>query len=107
LADMSPEQLVSCIDFRCLTDAITPDEAMVMLRQLDPTKSAREAQMLTNGYPSYTTSAGWLGCSDEKLRRLCREAIAGEWSHLKISWPRPRRRHSPLHDHSRGDRLNA
>jgi len=84
LADMSPEQLVSCIDFRYLTDAITPNEAVVILRQLAPTKTAREAQMLATGYPAYTTSAGWLGYSDEKLRRLCREAIAGGWSHLKI-----------------------
>jgi L-fuconate dehydratase len=84
LADMSPEQLVSCIDFRYLTDAITPEEAVMKLRQLAPTKSAREAQMLATGYPAYTTSAGWLGYSDEKLRRLCREAVAGSWSHLKI-----------------------
>jgi L-fuconate dehydratase len=84
LADMSPEQLVSCVDFRYLTDAITPDEAVTMLRQLAPTKTTRETQMLAKGYPAYTTSAGWLGYSDEKLRRLCREAIAGGWSHLKI-----------------------
>jgi L-fuconate dehydratase len=84
LADMSPEQLVSCVDFRYLTDAITQDEAVLILRQLAPTKNAREAQMLATGYPAYTTSAGWLGYSDEKLRRLCREAVAGSWSHLKI-----------------------
>jgi len=84
LADMSPEQLVSCVDFRYLTDAITLDEAVLMLRELAPTKNAREAQMLATGYPAYTTSAGWLGYSDEKLRRLCREAIAAGWSHLKI-----------------------
>jgi L-fuconate dehydratase len=84
LADMSPGQLVSCVDFRYLTDAITPDEAVLMLRQLAPTKNAREAQMLATGYPAYTTSAGWLGYSDEKLRRFCREAVAGSWSHLKI-----------------------
>ena len=83
LAAMSPEQLVSCVDFRYLTDAITPDEAVLMLRQLAPTKNAREAQMLATGYPAYTTSAGWLGYSDEKLRRLCREAVVGNWSHSR------------------------
>jgi L-fuconate dehydratase len=84
LADMSPEQLASCADFRYLTDAITPDEVVLMLHQLAPTKTAGEAQMLATGYPAYATSAGRLGYSDEKLRRLCREAIAAGWSHLKI-----------------------
>ncbi len=84
LVDLTPEQLVRCIDFRYLTDAITPDEARELLQRLAPTKAAREAEMRERGYPAYTTSAGWLGYSDDKLRRLCREAIAQGWNHLKI-----------------------
>ncbi len=84
LADMTPEQLVACIDFRYLTDALTPQQACELLHELAPTKAAREQEMRAKGYPAYTTSAGWLGYSDEKLRRLCREALAQGWNHLKI-----------------------
>lgn len=84
LAEMSPEQLVSCIDFRYITDALTPDEAIQILRDKDATKPQRIEQLLRDGYPAYTTSAGWLGYSDEKLRRLCREALADGFTHLKI-----------------------
>ncbi len=84
LADMSPEQLVSCIDFRYITDALTAEEAYGILRKRARTKADRTAEILEKGYPAYTTSAGWLGYTDEKLRRLCREAVAGGWSHLKI-----------------------
>ena len=84
LADMSPETLVRCIDFRYITDALTPEEALAILRPLYATRAEREAEMLRCGYPAYTTSAGWLGYSDEKLRMLCREALAQGWSHFKI-----------------------
>ncbi|MDP9475822.1 MAG: L-fuconate dehydratase [Actinomycetota bacterium] len=84
LVDMSPEEVVRCVDFRYITDAITPEEALDLLRRNEPTKGEREAEMLREGFPAYTTSAGWLGYSDEKLRRLCREAIAEGWSHFKI-----------------------
>jgi L-fuconate dehydratase len=84
LADMSPEELVRCINFRYITDALTPDEALAILRANQPTKAAREAEMLRDGYPAYTTSAGWLGYSDEKIRHLCREALAQGWTHFKI-----------------------
>ena len=84
LVDLSPEEIVRCVDFRYITDAITPDEALEILRRNEGTKAAREAEMLEEGYPAYTTSAGWLGYSDEKLRRLCRESIAEGWSHFKI-----------------------
>ena len=84
LADMSPEQIVSCIDFRYITDALTLDEALQILRGKVSGRSARLEEMLQKGFPAYTTSAGWLGYSDEKLRRLCREAIAAGWSHFKI-----------------------
>ncbi|QIN80832.1 fuconate dehydratase [Rubrobacter marinus] len=84
LVDMSPEEIVRCVDFRYITDAITPEEALEILRRNEGTKAEREAEMLEEGFPAYTTSAGWLGYGDEKLRRLCREAIAEGWSHLKI-----------------------
>jgi L-fuconate dehydratase len=84
LVDMSPEELVRCIDFRYITDALTPDEALELLRRNQATRAEREAEMLRVGYPAYTTSAGWLGYSDEKMRRLCREAIAEGWTHFKI-----------------------
>ena len=84
LAEMTPEQLVSCIDFRYITDALTPDEALAILKANDGTKAGRIANLMRDGYPAYTTSAGWLGYSDEKLRRLCRESIAAGWSHFKM-----------------------
>jgi len=84
LADMSPEEVVRCIDFRYITDALSPDDALAILRKQAPTKTERIARLRTTGYPAYTTSAGWLGYSDEKLRRLCREAVSEGWTHFKI-----------------------
>lgn len=84
LADMTPEQIVACVDFRYITDALTRDEALDILRRNAATKPAREAEMREHGFPAYTTSAGWLGYSDEKLRDLCREALAQGWSHFKV-----------------------
>ena len=84
LADMTPEQIIACIDFRYITDALTPDEGLDILRRNAPTRAVREAEIRQEGYPAYTTSTGWLGYSDEKLRRLCREAIAAGWTHFKI-----------------------
>jgi L-fuconate dehydratase len=84
LVDMTPEQLVSCIDFRYISDALTPDEALGILEQMAPSRRAREAEMLRSGYPAYTTSAGWIGYSDEKVRALCREAVAAGWTHVKM-----------------------
>lgn len=84
LADMTPEQIVACVDFRYITDALTPDEGLEILRRNAPTRAIREAEIRRDGYPTYTTSTGWLGYSDEKVRRLCREAIASGWTHFKI-----------------------
>ncbi len=84
LLDMTPEQLVSTIDFRYITDALTPEEALEILRRNQPTRAAREAEMLEQGFPAYTTSAAWLGYTEEKLRHLCREAIAQGWTHFKM-----------------------
>jgi L-fuconate dehydratase len=81
---MTPEELVRCIDFRYITDAITPQEALSLLKEKAPTKPAREAEMRQGGYPAYTTSAGWLGYSDDKIRALCREALANGWTDFKI-----------------------
>ena len=84
LMDMTPEQLVSCIPFRHITDALTRKEAVEILSRNESTKHAREAEMLAEGYPAYTTSAGWLGYSDEKVRALVRERLAEGWSHFKM-----------------------
>ena len=84
LCDMSPAEVVRCIDFRYITDAITPEEATALLESRLHGKAERVQEMIHRGYPAYTTSAGWLGYSDDKLRRLCREAIAEGWNHLKI-----------------------
>lgn len=83
LADMNPEEIVRCIDFRYITDALTPDEALEILRRNEPTRAEREAEMLRDGFPAYTTSAGWLGYSDDKIRALCREAVDAGWTHFK------------------------
>ena len=84
LADMTAEQLVACIDFTYLTDAITPAEAVDMLKRQESGKEERIDYLLKNGYPAYTTSAGWLGYSEEKIRRLSREAKSEGWTHLKM-----------------------
>jgi L-fuconate dehydratase len=84
LSDMGPKELVSCVDFRYITDAITPEEALELLRENEATKADREAEMLRGGFPAYTTSAGWLGYPDEKVRRLSREAVRAGWGHVKI-----------------------
>ena len=72
------------MDFRYITDAITPNEALEILRSSEPTKPQREREMLEEGFPAYTTSAGWLGYPDEKIRRLCREAVTEGWNHVNI-----------------------
>ena len=84
LSDMTPEQLVSCIDFRYITDALTPCDAVEILERQQATRSEREALLLEHGYPAYTTSVGWFGYSDEQIRSLCREALADGWTHFKV-----------------------
>ena len=84
LTDLSPEALVAAIDFRYLADALTPDEALDLLRRRQGGRAEREAEMRRDGFPAYTTSAGWLGYPDEKVRRLCREAVAAGWTHIKM-----------------------
>ncbi|XP_030204702.1 mitochondrial enolase superfamily member 1 isoform X1 [Gadus morhua] len=84
LVDMSPEQLVSCIDFRYITDALTEQEALDLLRKAQTGKTEREEQMLKEGYPAYTTSCAWLGYSDQQLTQLCTDALASGWSRFKV-----------------------
>ncbi len=84
LADMTPEQIVACIDFRYITDALTPQDALEILKHNEPTRKTREAELRQNGYPGYNTSVGWLGYSDDQVTRLCRAAIAEGWSHFKV-----------------------
>ncbi len=84
LSTMSPEELVAVVDFRYLTDAITPDEALAILRAAEPGRAERTAQLLERGYPAYTTTPGWLGYSDAKLDRLCREAVADGYPQVKL-----------------------
>ena len=84
LADMTPEELVRCVDFTYITDAITPAEALKMLKEKESSKQERIAKLKQDGYPAYTTSAGWLGYSDDKMRRLCREAKEAGFDHMKI-----------------------
>jgi L-fuconate dehydratase len=84
LADLSPAEIVRCVPFRHITDALTPDEALAILERAAAGKSERERALLRTGYPAYTTSAGWLGYTDEKLQRLCREGLRDGWTHFKM-----------------------
>ncbi|GHB28318.1 L-fuconate dehydratase [Salinicola rhizosphaerae] len=83
LTDMTPEALVRCLDFRFVTDALTPEEAIGLLKRQQSGKAERESWLREHGYPGYTTSAGWLGYSEEKMRTLCREALADGWDQFK------------------------
>ncbi|WP_028923480.1 enolase C-terminal domain-like protein [Pseudonocardia acaciae] len=84
LADMTPREVVDLVDWRYLRDALTPERALELLERQRPSRAAREATLRAEGYPAYTTSAGWLGYSDEKLARLCREAVDGGWDSVKL-----------------------
>ena len=84
LADMTPEELVRCIDFTYITDVVTPKEALEIFKSKEDGKQERINDLIENGYPAYTTSAGWLGYPDEKMRRLCKEAKEDGFKHMKI-----------------------
>ena len=84
IAQMTPEQIVDTIDFRYISDALTPGEALALLRAAAPGRAARMETLLARGYPAYTTSPGWLGYSDEKLARLAQEAVAEGFRTIKI-----------------------
>jgi L-fuconate dehydratase len=84
LSDMTPREIVRCIDFTYITDVLTPDDALEILEKKAEDKSRRIEKLLNEGYPAYTTSAGWLGYSDEKIKKLCREAVAAGFNHVKM-----------------------
>jgi L-fuconate dehydratase len=84
LADLPPERLVACVDFRYIEDALTADEALELLRRQEAGKPEREAILLAEGFPAYTTSAGWLGYSEDSLPERAREALAAGFTHLKM-----------------------
>src|SRR6185437_3457749 len=84
LADMSPEQIVGAIDFRYISDTLSEAEALAILERGRHGQAERLALLNQQGYPAYTTSAGWFGFSDENIRRLCREGIAHGWTHFKL-----------------------
>jgi len=84
LAGMSPEQIVSAIDFRHITDALPPDRALDILRERAPGKAERVAALERDGHAAYTTSAGWLGYDDDKIRALARAAVADGWNAIKM-----------------------
>ncbi|WUJ71757.1 L-fuconate dehydratase [Kribbella soli] len=84
LSDLTPEQIVDLVDFRYLTDALTPEDALEILRQAKPGRAEREAVLRERGYPAYTTTPGWLGYDDAKLVRLCHEAVADGFTQIKL-----------------------
>ncbi|MGW3786697.1 enolase C-terminal domain-like protein [Micromonospora chokoriensis] len=84
LADLSPEQIVDLVDWRYLSDALTPDEALEILRAVEPGRGERLALLADRGYPAYTTSPGWLGYPDDKVVRLAREAVADGFTQIKL-----------------------
>lgn len=84
LARMTPEEIVSLVDFRYLSDALTPDEALQILRKIEHGKAERAETIAREGYPAYTTSPGWLGYSDEKLAGLARQALADGFDMIKL-----------------------
>ncbi len=90
VADMSPEEIVRIVDFRYLTDCLTPDEALAILRRAEHGKAARIADLEARGYPCYTTSAGWLGYADDKMRHLCHQARDQGFTHVKMKVGRNR-----------------
>ncbi|XUY26684.1 L-fuconate dehydratase [Agrobacterium sp. rho-8.1] len=84
VADMSAEQIADIVDYRYLTDVLTRDEALAILKKAEVGKAERVEILRQDGYACYTTSAGWLGYGDEKLRRLCQEAIDAGFNHVKM-----------------------
>ncbi|QLQ36531.1 enolase C-terminal domain-like protein [Micromonospora robiginosa] len=84
LADLTPEQIVAQVDFRYLRDALTEDEALALLRAGVPGRAERERLLREEGYPAYTTTPGWLGYDDDKLTRLCQEAVQDGYDLIKL-----------------------
>lgn len=83
LSSMSPERIISCVDFRYISDAITPGEALEILREGATSREKNTTLLLENGLPAYTTTPGWLGYADEKMLRLTSEAMASGFGFIK------------------------
>ncbi|WP_075217570.1 L-fuconate dehydratase [Mongoliimonas terrestris] len=90
IADMSPEEIVGLIDFRYLSNMLTRDDALGIITRAKAGEPARRTRLMAEGYPTYTTSAGWLGYDDDKIRRLCEAGIAEGWTHFKLKVGRDR-----------------
>ncbi|MEU7002214.1 L-fuconate dehydratase [Nonomuraea sp. NPDC046570] len=84
LGEMTPEEIVGLVDFRYLSDALTPEDALAILRASEPGRRERIERLKAGGYPAYTTSPGWLGYDDDKLRRLCKEALDQGFTQIKL-----------------------
>ena len=84
LSELSPEQIVNLVDFRYLSDALTREDALEILRAAEPGRGGRTAELMTSGISAYTTTPGWLGYSDEKLTRLCSEAVDAGFTQIKL-----------------------
>ena len=84
LASLSPEQIVGLVDFRYIEDALTPAEALDILRAAQPGRAERIAELERRGYPAYTTTPGWIGYSDERLVQLSRQAVADGFTQIKL-----------------------
>src|SRR5207302_1113476 len=84
ITDIEPEQVVRAIDITYIEDAIAREEALDLLKERAACKDTRLQHLQQNGYPAYTTSAGWIGFSDDKIRHLCGEALAQGWTHFKL-----------------------
>ncbi|NUT98496.1 MAG: fuconate dehydratase [Saccharothrix sp.] len=84
LSALTPEEIVGLVDFRYLSDALTPDEALELLRAAEPGRAERAAYLEREGYPAYTTTPGWLGYSDDKLAALSRQAVADGFDMIKL-----------------------
>jgi L-fuconate dehydratase len=84
LSAMTPDELVALVDFRYLTDALTPQDAFQILSAAEPGRAKRTTELLASGYPAYTTTPGWLGYDDAKLARLCREAVEEGFTQIKL-----------------------
>ncbi|CAM1506520.1 Fc.00g061610.m01.CDS01 [Cosmosporella sp. VM-42] len=85
VADMTPEEFVNCIDFRYITDALTPDEAVALLKEKEATKPQRlEEALNSRAVPAYTTSAGWLGYGEDKMKGLLQETLDAGYRHFKL-----------------------
>jgi L-fuconate dehydratase len=84
LARMDPEELVGLVDFRYLSDALEPGEALDLLRAARQGSREREASLVVGGFPAYTTTPGWLGYSDDRLKQLCAQAVASGFRQVKV-----------------------